>query len=89
MTNPRLGFRLALVLALLGLGALLPGASGDPGDLHCLRFPSSADVYVPGYGNVCAYYGNGCIDCWSECDGGQPCGGGPCTGLGCLDQQPF
>lgn len=91
MSCRRLAIRPAvLVLTLLGLVALLPQTSGDPGDLHCYRYPDSERVYWPGYGGVCAGYGGGCLDCWTECEGGQPCGGGGDCGelVGCQDYPP-
>lgn len=79
----------ALLLALASLAALLPETSGDPGDLHCLQFPDSETVYFPGYGDVCASYGGGCLSCWTECQAGQPCGGRVCGEIvGCEDYPP-
>lgn len=79
--------RAALMLLSLSL-LLLPTPHGfesaaQPGSLHCINFPSNATVDFPGYPSTCAYWGSGCLECWTECEGGQPCdpaggGGGGC-----------
>ncbi|HEX2255064.1 MAG TPA: hypothetical protein VHQ65_17490 [Thermoanaerobaculia bacterium] len=70
----RFSWVLVVVLALVGFLAGAAGiSSAAPGTMVCLRFPDNASVDWEGYGQVCAFNGGGCLDCYTECPGGQPC----------------